>query len=408
MTAIDGTVFAGSFWRDPYPVYERVRDEAPVCEVALPQGGTTWLITRYDDVRAAFTDPRLVKDQRAGLPPEGPEQAPLMPGPAASMMIMMDPPDHTRLRRLVSRAFTARRVAELRPRIEELAASLLDALPTTERVDLLAGYAVPLPMAVICELLGVPAGDREDFATWSNTIIDAGEAEAVQQATAGLAGYLYALVESKRRAPDGALFSALVEVSDAGDQLSTEEVVAMGMLMLLAGYETTANLIGNAVLALLRDPSLRQRLLADPGSTPAAIEEFLRWDGPVHHAPPRFAAEDVEYSGTIVPAGSHVTLSVGAADRDPQRFERPEVFDPQRDEAHLAFGRGLHHCLGAPLARLEGEVALTALLARFPDPALAVPAETLEHRHSTVVHALRELPVLLRPHDQRVASGGPA
>jgi len=307
VTAADTSVFEGSFWRDPYPAYERLRAQAPVREVALPRGGTTWMITRYDDVRAAFTDPRLVKDHRATLPPEVREQAPRLPAPFGSMMILLDPPDHTRLRRLVSRAFTARRTAELRPRIEALAAALLDALPGSEPVDLLATYAVPLPMAVICELLGVPDGDRDAFGTWSRALVDDHDDVDEQQATAGLADYLSTLVETKRRSPDGALLSALVEVSEAGDQLSTEEVVAMGVLLLIAGHETTANLIGNAVLGVATDATLREHLLADPQRIPAAVEEFLRWDGPVHNAPMRFAAEDVEYSGTTIPAGSVVT-----------------------------------------------------------------------------------------------------
>jgi cytochrome P450 len=397
VTAADTSVFEGSFWRDPYPAYERLRAQAPVREVALPRGGTTWMITRYDDVRAAFTDPRLVKDHRATLPPEVREQAPRLPAPFGSMMILLDPPDHTRLRRLVSRAFTARRTAELRPRIEALAAALLDALPGSEPVDLLATYAVPLPMAVICELLGVPDGDRDAFGTWSRALVDDHDDADEQQATAGLADYLSTLVETKRRSPDGALLSALVGVSQAGDQLSTDEVVAMGVLLLIAGHETTANLIGNAVLGVATDAALREHLLGDPQRIPTAVEEFLRWDGPVHNAPLRFAAEDVEYSGATIPAGSVVTLSVGAANRDPGRFDRPELLDPDRDTGgHLAFGHGLHHCLGAPLARLEAEVALRSLLDRFPGLRLAVPPEDLRHRRSVLVHGLEQLPVLLQ------------
>ncbi|MGY1638949.1 cytochrome P450 [Geodermatophilus sp. SYSU D00742] len=396
MTRADASPFEGSFWRDPYPAYERLRTQAPVREVALPRGGTTWMITRYDDVRAAFTDPRLVKDHRATLPPEVRAQAPRLPSPFGSMMILLDPPDHTRLRRLVSRAFTPRRTAELRPRIEALAAGLLDALPEGA-VDLLATYAVPLPMAVICELLGVPDTDRDAFGAWSRALVDDHDDADEQRATAGLAEYLSALVETKRHSPDGALLSALVEVSEAGDQLSTEEVVAMGVLLLIAGHETTANLIGNAVLGVVTDAALREHLLDDPQRIPAAVEEFLRWDGPVHNAPLRFAAEDVEYSGTTIPAGSVVTLSVGAANRDPGRFDRPELLDPDRDTGgHLAFGHGVHFCLGAPLARLEAEVALRSLLGRFPGLRLAVPPEDLRHRRSVIVHGLERLPVLLQ------------
>ena len=202
MTAADTSVFEGSFWRDPHPAYERLRAQDPVCEVALPRGGTSWMITRYDDVRAAFTDPRLVKDHRATLPPEVREQAPRLPGPFGSMMILLDPPDHTRLRRLVSRAFTARRTAELRPRIEALAAALLDALPGSGPVDLLAGYAVPLPMAVICELLGVPDTDRDAFGTWSRALVDDHD-DVDQRARPGAEGITVGVGHPEQLADDG-------------------------------------------------------------------------------------------------------------------------------------------------------------------------------------------------------------
>jgi hypothetical protein len=397
MTATGSTVFEGDFWRDPYPAYAQLRSDAPVVEVPLPSGGSTWLVTRYDDVRAAFTDERLVKDVTKVLPPEA-LAAVAGAGSQVPMMILLDPPDHTRLRRLVSQAFTARRVAALRPRVEQIAAALLDALPTGEPVDLVASYAVPLPMQVICELLGVPVEDRDSFGAWSGTMTDEHDDAAKAQATGAMAHYLHRLVESKRASPDDAMLSALVQVSDSGDRLSVEEVVGMGVLLLVAGHETTANLVGNAVLGVLTDDAVRQRLLADPEAVPAAVEEFLRWDGPVHNAPVRFAAEDVEYSGTTIPAGAVVTLSLGAANRDPARFERPELFDPTREAGgHLAFGHGLHFCLGAPLARIEGDVALRALLGRFPGLRLAVAPEELEPRRSTLVHGLASLPVVLAP-----------
>ena len=388
-------VFAGDFWRDPYPAYAALRERAPVVEVPFPHGGTTWLITRHDDVLAAFTDERLVKDVTKIMPPGSEDPR----GAGASMMLLQDPPDHTRLRRLVTRAFTARRVADLRPRVQEIAAALLDAIAAGDPqagVDLIDAYAVPLPVAVICELLGVPAGDRAEFGAWSNAMIDDGGGADGPAATEAMGRYIGGLLAAKAAAPDDALLSALLAASEEGDRLTPQEVVAMGILLLVAGHETSANLIGNAALGLLTDEALRARAL-DAASMPAVVEEFLRFDGPVHNAPLRFAATDVEYSGTTIPAGSVVTLSIGSADRDPARFERPDLFDPERPAergvGNLAFGHGIHHCLGAALARLEGEVALGALLARFPRMSLAVAPDTLVHRRSALVHGLTALPV---------------
>ncbi len=396
-----GPVFTDDYWVDPYATLARLREIAPVRQVDLPDGGSTWLVTRYDDVRAAFTDPRLVKDPRAVLPEAERPAEPLVPGPTGHMLLLNDPPVHTRLRKLVVQAFTVRRVAALRPRIEQIAATLLDALPPDEPVDLVAGYAVPLPMAVICELLGVPPADREAFAHWSNTMIDNSPREAKQQASASLAAYLGELVAATRAEPDEALLSGLVAASDEDDRLTDEEIIGMGMLLLIAGHETTANLVTNSVFALLRDPDVRARAVATRAageSLAPLVEEFLRWGSPVSNAPARFAAADVELGGAVIPAGAMVTLSLAAANRDPARFAAPELHDADRDTSgHLAFGHGIHFCLGASLARLEGEVALGTLLDRYPQLESAGALEDLVYRHSVLIHALASLPVRLRP-----------
>ena len=396
-----GPVFTEDYWSDPWAVFARLREHAPVREVDLPEGGSSWLVTRYADVRAAFTDPRLAKDWRASLPEEQRAGAPGLPGPGGHMMLMLDPPDHTRLRRLVVQAFTVRRVAALRPRIEAIAAELLDALaaaPEGEPVDLVAGYALPLPTLVICELLGVPAADREEFGGWSTTMVDDAPQEEKGAASQAMATYLEELVAAKRAAPDDGLVSALAAVSEEGDRLSDVEVVAMGMLLLIAGHETTANLIGNGVAALLADPSLRDGLVADPARIPAAVEEFLRWSSPVSNTPMRFASVDVEMGGTTIPRGSMVMLSLAAANHDPERFDGPELLDPDRETTgHVAFGHGIHFCLGASLARLETEVALRTLLGRHPGIVAAVPPAELRNRRSVLVHGLRDLPVRLAP-----------
>jgi vitamin D3 1,25-hydroxylase len=393
-----GPVFTDDYWSDPFAVLGGIREQAPVREVELPEGGTTWLVTRYADARSVMADPRFVKDFRNTLPPEQREHVPGIPSPGGEMMLLNDPPVHTRLRKLVVKAFTVRRVAALRPRIETMASSLLAMMPSDAPVDLVADYAVPLPTAVICELLGVPVEDQEAFGEWSRILIDDSGEAATHQANASLAAYLSELVERKRATGDEALISALIEVSEEGEQLSTTEIVAMAMLLLIAGHETTATLITTAVEAMLRDPDLRDRLAAsDSDGLRAAIEEFLRWGSPIAQAPLRFAAEDVDFDGVVVPRGAMVMVSLAAANHDPARFEAPDELEPVRDTTgHLAFGHGLHFCLGASLARLEAEVALRTLLDRYPGITAASPLPVVRRR-SVLVNAWQRLPVLLDP-----------
>jgi vitamin D3 1,25-hydroxylase len=385
-------LFDGSFWNDPYPAYDEARTDDPVRKVDLPDG-PVWMMFRHSDVRAALADARLSKDWRYTLPAE---QRAAMPATPIPMMILMDPPEHTRLRRLVSRTFTLRRMEELRPRVVQLAGQLLDALPATGTVDIMAEYVFPLPVFVICELLGVPAGDRDDFAAWSNVMVDESTRDQAMDAGAKMHGYLARLIETKRAEPDDALISALIEEADGGDRLSEEELVAMSMMLLIAGHETTVNLIANGLLALLTHPDQLARLKAQPDLLPSAVEEFLRWDSPVHSTPVRFAAQDVEYAGVTIPAGAVVVLSLAGANRDPGRFDEPEQLKVDRDASgHVAFGHGLHHCLGAQLARIEGQEGIGMLLERRPDLALATDPADLTYRRSTLIRGLRTLPVAL-------------
>ncbi|MEU7812953.1 cytochrome P450 [Pseudonocardia sp. NPDC049154] len=384
-------LFDGPFWSDPYPAYADLRADEPVRRLDLPDG-PMWIIARYEDARAAFVDARFSKDWRYTLPAD---QRAAMPAAPTPMMLLMDPPDHTRLRKLVSRSFTARRMSELRPRVQEIADDLLAALPADGTVDVMAEYAFLLPVRVICELLGVPAEDRDDFGRWSSTMIDESPQDEKFAASQKLSEYLAGLIDRKRTQPDDALLSALTQVSDEdGDALSQEELVAMAMLLLIAGHETTVNLIGNGVLGLLTHPEQREILADKPELWPNAVEEFLRWDSPVTNAPVRFAAEDVEVAGTTIPEGAVVMLGIAAANRDDARFTDAARLDVTRDDrGHLAFGYGLHHCLGAPLARIEGEVALRSLLTARPELDLA--ADDLTHRRSTLIRGLTELPVRL-------------
>ncbi|WP_181783388.1 cytochrome P450 family protein [Pseudonocardia pini] len=389
-TTTGRALFDGSYWADPYPALAELRAEEPVRRLDLPEG-PMWIVTRYEDVRAAFVDDRLSKDWRYTLPAD---QRAAMPAAPTPMMLLMDPPDHTRLRKLVSRSFTVRRMEELRPRVQQIADELVAALPATGTVDLMAQYAFLLPVRVICELLGVPEEDRDDFGRWSSTMIDESPNEEKTAAAQKLGGYLAELVERKRAEPDDALLSALTQVSDEGDALSQEELVAMGMLLLIAGHETTVNLIGNGVLGLLTHPEQRALLAEKPELWPTAVEEFLRWDSPVTNTPVRFAAEDVEIAGTTIPEGAVVILALSAANRDGERFAEADTLDVTRDDrGHVAFGYGLHHCLGAPLARIEGQVALQTLFAMRPDLAMAVDPAELAYRRSVLVHGVTRLPV---------------
>ncbi len=384
-------LFRGDFWTDPYPAYTKLRQSAPVTR--LEQDGTeTWLLTRYKDVRAALADPRLSKDWRHTLPPEQRADA---PGPAVTMMVLMDPPDHTRLRRLVSLAFTVRRMEGLRPRVRQISHELIEALPTSGPVDILAHYAFLLPVLVICELLGVPPEDRGDFAAWSNTVLDESAPGKGAEAMGKLHTYLSDLIEVKREQPDSGLISALIGHADE-DKLSHSELVGMSLMLLIAGHETTVNLIGNGLLALLTHPDQLALLREDPDLLQPAIEEFLRWESPVHSISTFYTTEDVEYSGVTIPGGSVVHLSLAAANRDPERFaDADELRIDRTDSGHVAFSHGLHHCLGAQLARVEGQEAIRALITTRPDMVLGAAPADLAYRHSRIVRGLKELPVLL-------------
>ncbi|MFD6454014.1 cytochrome P450 [Nocardia sp. NPDC060220] len=314
-------------------------------------------------------------------------------------MLGTDPPAHTRLRKLVNKAFTSRQVALLRPRIEQITASLLDAMGDRDEVDLMNDFANPLPVTVICELLGVPFEDRADFQAWTKalvTVVGEGEQDERPAASAAMVGYLAKLVRTKQSAPAEDLLSQLVLADEEGDRLTDQELVSMAFLLLVAGHETTVNLIGNGVLALLRNPEQWQALRADPTGVPAAIEEFLRFDGPVDMATARYTAEPVTLGDTEIPAGEIVYVALSAANRDPARFAAPDTLATDTPTAgHLAFGHGIHFCVGAPLARVEAEIAFTALLHRYPDLTLA-PTADLRWQTSTLIRGLLELPVRLR------------
>jgi len=391
------------FLQNPHGLFERLRVEQPVREVVLPRGIKVWLVTRYDDVRAVLINPTVSKDMLNAVPllvrhstAEQPQsfEAELA---LAGHMLNTDPPHHTRLRALVNRAFTTRRVEHLRSRVGQAADELLEAMAAHDEVDLLSAYAFPLPTTVICELLGVPDRDKDEFRDVAITMTSAAQHEQMAAAAMGMADYLGRLVESKREHPADDLLSALVHPGDDADRLSEPELRSMAFLLLVAGHETTVNLIGNGVAMLLCNPEQLAALRADPSLMPAAIEELLRHDGPLNIATYRYTTQPLQLGDVRVPAGEFVMVSLASANRDGTRFDDADRVDITRDPVgHLAFGYGIHYCVGAPLARMEGEVAIGKLLDRFPDLALAREPGQLRWRPSTLMRGLETLPVRLR------------
>ena len=397
--SLSDVVLDAQFLADPFPSYARFRATAPVRPVLTPDGVRVWLVTRYADVRAALADPRLSKDL-AGL--DQMYRRHTQPGRVVRQvanavgkhMLASDPPEHTRLRTLVGRAFTGRRIDQLRPTTERLSTGLLDRLAGRPEVELIADYAFPLAIGVICELLGLPATEQEQFQRWTQEYNSSGSATVVNAAAGKLAGYLRDLLGRKRREPGDDLLTGLIQARDAEDRLSEDELVSMVFLLLSAGHETTINLIANGMFALLRHPKQFATLRAQPELLPSAVEEFLRFDGPINTPTIRFTTETVRIGEVDVPAGELVLVSVASANRDSDRFYEPDRLDITRPAAgHIAFGHGVHFCLGAPLARQEATVAFRHWLNRYIRIDLAVPAETLRYRHSLMMRGLETLPL---------------
>ncbi|MXM64366.1 cytochrome P450 [Streptomyces sp. HUCO-GS316] len=380
---------------DPYAVYARLREAGPVHRISGTDGLPAWLVMRYDDVRQALADPRLCLDKRNAKP--GGYRGLALPPALDANLLNMDPPDHTRIRRLVSRAFTPRRIAQLREPIRKTADHLLDAIAPLGRADLIASYAAPLPITVICDLLGVAPSERHDFRSWTDALVapDPERPERTKETVRAMLGFFAQLIADKRAAPADDLLSAMIAVRDDEDRLSEDELTSLAFLILFAGYENTVHLIGNATLALLSHPGQLAALRADPGRLGGAVEELARYDGPAPLAIRRFPTEDITIGGVRIPAGETVLLCLAAAHRDPHRFTEPDRLDIGRDATgHLALGHGIHYCLGAPLARMETEIALAALLDRFPRLALDIPPSELSRRPAMRARGLLALPVV--------------
>lgn len=380
---------------DLHASYQEVRKDEPLCPVRMPYGDPGRLVTRYEDVRTVFADPRFRRSV-----PEGVDQPRVTPDLVPLGLMDMDPPEHTRIRRIIAASFTAQRAERMRPATERLAASLLDEMVAAgQPADLVRDFAVPFPIGVICELLGVPYEDRHRFHQWVtevNQLVGGDSGQARIESMGELLTYMGELIQARRSEPTDDLIGELVLARDEDDRLSEDELVFLCMLLLIAGYETTANEIANFAYVLFTHPDQLALLKARPELLPNAVEELLRFTPlTVCAAYPRYASADVELGGGTVPAGRPVLTSTNAANRDPGVFDGPDLLDLTRSAArqHLAFGHGPHHCVGASLARMELRVALGALLARMPDIGLACEPDAVEWKTGLLFRGPEKLPV---------------
>ncbi|SES47378.1 hypothetical protein SAMN04487983_106336 [Streptomyces sp. yr375] len=388
------SLFDSTLVADPHTGYARLRAAAPVHRTSTPSGEPVWLVTRYPDVRAALTDPRLSLN-KANAQTSG-AYKPSMPPELDAHLLNLDAPDHTRLRRLVSKAFTPRRTEILRGKIQATTDDLLEAVAGASSSDLVQALANPLPMDVICELLGIHAEARRDFRAWTDTLLspEPGAAEDSRAAMRRMHRFLLGVIADKRSHPTDDLLTAMIQARYESDSLTESELVSMAFLILFAGYDNAVHLIGNAILGLLLHPDQISAVRDGRTSVHALVEETLRWNSPFPLGVRRFALEDLDIGGVDIPAGSRVWVSIASANRDEREFPSPRRFDPARRPAHLAFGHGIHYCLGAPLARLEAEIAITSLIHRFPGLKLAVPADQLNWWPSFHKRGLQRLPVV--------------
>lgn len=396
-------LFSPTFKADPFPTFAAMRANEPIyCHVA-PYGARIWYITRYEDVLEVLKDnirfakdPRNVDDEQAAVSLSNKNIFQNI----NQNMLFADPPDHTRLRTLVSQAFTPRRVEVIRPRIQAIADQLLDQVEAQGTMDLMADYAFPLPITVIMEMLGVPAADQEQVHDWSKVIIAPGRygisLKIRKRKIRAFVNYLYTMFADRRQNPQDDLITDLVQAEESGDTLSESELSSMVALLFVTGHETVVNLIGNGTLALLQHPAELEKLKHNPDLIDSTIEELLRYDGPVETSTTRWAREDVKLHGRLIRKGDVVRVVMTSANRDAAVFREPDTLNIERpDNPHVAFGRGIHYCLGAPLARLEGRIALLTLLNRFPDLQLAVPAEVLKWHSGVIFRGLEQLPLQL-------------
>jgi cytochrome P450 len=402
-TPQDVDILSPAFKADPFPLLARLRISEPVCRTVLPDKTPIWLLTRYEDVNALLKDDRFAKNRYNAMTPEQVRKQPWVPPmfrPLERNMLDLDVPDHMRLRALVQKAFTPRFIEQMRARIDSLARELIDSVEHRGEMDLIREYALPLPMTLITEILGVPSRDRDKFHKWSKVIVSVNQFTKnwrLIPAIWNFNRYFRRFFKERRADPKDDLVSALIQAEEAGDKLNEDELFAMTFLLLVAGHETTVNLIGSGVLALLENREQMEKLRCDPSLIKPAVEELLRYTSPVFMSTERYAREDVTIHGVTIPRGLMTLGIIGSANRDEKVFDRPEELNITReDNRHLSFGHGIHFCLGAPLARLEAQIAINTLVNRLPHLRLNVPPEQLTWRSSLILRGLETLPVALR------------
>ncbi|MCM2996973.1 cytochrome P450 [Paenibacillus cellulositrophicus] len=387
-----------SFIQQPFPVYAKLRENEPVHRLLLPSGHYAWMVSRYEDAVKILQDGRFVTS-----PPHqgqmGEKQPPHMEI-ISNNLLSVGPEDHQRLRRLVQKAFTPRMIEKLRGRIEQVSEGLLDKVLASDKrdIDLIEEYAFPLPIIVICEMLGVPLEDQDKFRIWSNTIMEGVSnpqlSHKMDEVMKSFVEYLQQLIADRRKHLKEDLISDLISVEEQGDKLTEHELYALVFVLIIAGHETTVNLIGNGILAFLEHPEQKRLLMEKPDLIQSAVEEVLRFNGPAEVSNIRWAIEDVDFYDNMIQKGDMMLVALSSANRDSMQFDEPDTFDITRKvNNHIAFGKGVHYCLGAPLARLEGEIAINDLFRRLPDIRLNTDPLLLEWRPGMIIRGLKRLPI---------------
>lgn len=386
-------LFSHEFHQNPYEYYEKIRPHQPFAKVKMfNEDQYSWMAFSYEAAEAVLKDKRFIKDMKTVFPDLTNDNI----SPIAHSMLFSDPPNHRRLRSLAQNGFTPQKIEKLRGRIEEIAKEQAIMMKHKKEVDFIEDYAFPIPIRVICELLGIPSEDRLDFQRWSAVIVDITEAPRYEEAMGEFMDYIQKLIEQKRLDPQEDLLSDLIQAKEEDQQLSLKELYGFVILFIVAGHETTVNLIANGLLALLTHPEQLALLKEDPSLIGQAIDELLRFNGPVEFSTDRWANETFTFMGQQIEKGDHVLVSLASADHDPTKFDHPSNLDITREKSpHLAFGKGIHYCLGAPLAKLEGEIALQVLLEEYPNLSLAADLSELQWRQSLIIRGLENFPIKL-------------
>lgn len=393
-------IVSPEFKADPFPFFEHLRASEPVYRTTLPDGTPVWLVSRYEDVLTLLRTERFTKNRRSALTPQELRKLPWMPPmfrPLERNMLDLDPPDHTRLRSLVHKAFTPHLIDQMRTRVQTLANELLDRMASRGEMDLIKDFALPLPMTIITEILGVPTKDRHNFHRWSSAVVALSSPNPTLRVLPSVwrfIRYLRKFFKVRRRDPRDDLVSALIGAEEAGDRLSEDELLAMVFLLLIAGHETTVNLIGNGMLALFQHAEQMQRLRCEPLLIKSAVEELLRYTSPVLMTSERYALDGATIRDVNIPRGEMTLGVIGSANRDEAVFDHPNELNITREpNKHLSFGQGIHFCLGAPLARMEAQIAINTLMQWRPNLQLRVDVNTLRWRSSMILRGLEALPV---------------